>query len=78
MATDPQKRPGSVYQLSPEFSKNRAFAACMFVLTEDKGNYAMGYVQGLGETRSKMGGQYYIFAPYEEMEYVGQCTWMIA
>lgn len=73
-----EKQPGSVYQLSPDFSANRAFAGCMFVLTEDKGKYAMGYVQGVGEKRSEMGGQFYIFASYTEMEYVGQCTWMIA
>lgn len=48
----------------------------MFVLTEDKGSRAMGYVQALGENRSEMGGRAYIFIDWEFIEYVGQAVWV--
>lgn len=70
------KKPGSVYQISPDYETNKAFAACMFVLTEDKGSRAMGYVQALGENRSEMGGRAYIFIDWEFIEYVGQAVWV--
>ena len=66
---------GQVVQLSPNTS-NKAFACCMMVVTEPKSWGAQGYVQSLGQDRNTMGGQAYYRAKFEEMELVGQVTWM--
>lgn len=69
-------RKGDVVQLAPT-AANQAFAYCMMIIDEPKPWGAQGYVQGLGENREKIGGQYYYRAKWEEMEYVGHATWEI-
>jgi hypothetical protein len=72
---DPRIMPGAVVQLSPHFG-NLAFACSFMTVTERKVFGAQGYVQVLG-TREGPGGQAYYRANWDEMEYVGMCTWMV-
>lgn len=74
---DPRIQVNSVVQLSPE-TKNRAFAACMLVVTEVKPWGVQGYVQALGEAIDQQGGAAYYRAPYAEIEYVGEAAWIVA
>ena len=62
---------GDVMQLNPETVGNKAFAACMFIVTEPKAFGAQGYVQALGQSREVGGGQAYYRAKWEEMEPTG-------
>ena len=69
---------GDVMQLSPESCGNRAFAGCMFVVTEPKAFGAQGYVQGLGTRLEQVGPAFYR-ARWEEMEPTGgRAVWVIA
>lgn len=42
---------GQLMQLNPETVENKAFAGCIFVVTEPKNFGAQGYVQDLGTAR---------------------------
>jgi len=67
---------GDVVQISPESENiNKAFAACMMVVTEPKEWGAQGYVTGLG-TREEQGGLYYYRVKWEDMEFVGKAAWV--
>lgn len=66
---------GQLVQLNPETVKNKAFAACIMVITEPKTWGAQGYVQALG-TREAAGGQAYYRAAWDEMEPVGVAEWI--
>jgi hypothetical protein len=68
---------GDVVQLNPETCGNPAFAGCFMCVTEPKEWGAQGYVQALGETREKLGGQAYYRAKWEEMEFVGKAVWVV-
>ena len=59
--------PGCVLQISPEFETNPAFRCCMLVVSEVKSWGVQGYVQALGETREKMGGQAFIRCTWEDV-----------
>ncbi len=68
-------RAGDIVQLGPH-CKNRAFAACLMVVTEVKSWGAIGYVQETGEHRDEPGGQFYYRAEWEEMERTeGKVVW---
>lgn len=70
--------PGEIVQISPDFESNRAFAGCLVVVSETKQWGAQGYVQGVGESREKMGGRYYIRLNWEDMEPTGGTVeWMV-
>ena len=70
---------GQIMQLSPEATRNRAFAGCLFIVTEPKSWGAQGYVQSLGSDRDSVGGQAYYRATWEEMEPTGgQSVWVPA
>lgn len=70
---------GQVVQLHPENTRNRMFAACLFIITEPKPFGAQGYVQALGE-HGESGGQAYYRANWEEMELLeeGKAPWIAA
>jgi hypothetical protein len=71
--------PGDVVQLIPDKTRNRAFAGCLFVITEVKPWGAQGYVQALGMNRDIDGGQAYYRAKTEEMSHViGQVPYFIS
>lgn len=59
---------GEVVQLNPETTRNKAFRACLMVVSDPKSFGAQGYVQSLGNTRDEMGGQAYYRANWDEME----------
>jgi len=67
---------GHLVQLNPELVANKAFAACIMVVTEPKEWGAQGYVQALGEFQDKAGGQAYYRAHWPEMELVGFAEWI--
>jgi hypothetical protein len=67
---------GVVVQLNPETCKNKAFAACLMVVTDPKPFGAQGYVQALGDSRDEPGGQAYYRASWDEMELVGKAAWI--
>lgn len=70
-------KPGDVMQLDPYNTKNKAFSACFFVVTEPKAFGAQGYVQALGKTRDETGGLAYYRADWEEMDGpIGTAIWM--
>lgn len=58
---------GEIVQLNPFACRNRMFAGCMMVVTEQKAFGAQGYVQGLGES-GEPAGQAYYRANWDEME----------
>ena len=67
---------GEIMQLNPEM-KNRAFAGCLFVVSEPKSFGAQGYVQALG-IRDEIGGQAYLRPSWEDMEPTGgMAPWLI-
>lgn len=68
---------GDLVQLNPELVGNKAFAACIMVVTEPKEWGAQGYVQALGEKNSEPGGQAFYRAQWPEMELVGRAEWML-
>jgi hypothetical protein len=68
---------GTIVQLNPDTVKNRMFAACMMIVTEQKTWGAQGYVQALGEN-GEPGGQAFYRASWDEMERVGMAEWVIA
>lgn len=61
---------GEIVQLHPEKCRNPMLAGCLMTVTEPKSFGAQGYVQCPGEN-SKMGGQAYYRATWEEMERTG-------
>jgi hypothetical protein len=69
-------QPGDVVQLNPETVRNRAFAACMLIVSEPKKFGCQGYVQALGESRETAGGQAYYRPLWDEMEFVGRAVWV--
>lgn len=70
---------GQILQLNPEKVKNRAFAGCLLIVTEQKTFGAQGYVQGLGGARDAPGGQAYYRANWDEIEPTGGfAEWMSA
>lgn len=68
-------QPGDVVQITPEWEVNKAFAACLVVVSEVKSWGIQGYVQALG-TREEMGGQAYIRVKWEDLELVGAAYWV--
>lgn len=73
---DPRIKEGSVVQIDPEFQVNPAFRACMMTVSELKSWGVQGYVQALGDTREKGGGQAYIRCKWNEIAYVGEAVWV--
>lgn len=69
---------GSIIQLNPETTRNRAFAGCLMTITEVKSWGAQGYVQALGDSLDESGGQAYYRAKWEEMEMTGGCAIWVA
>lgn len=69
-------KPGDVVQINPDTVGNKAFAACMLIVTEPKPFGCQGYVQALGETRDKPGGLAFMRLRWEEMEFVGRAEWV--
>jgi hypothetical protein len=67
---------GHLVQLNPDLVGNKAFAACIMVITEPKEWGAQGYVQALGEKNGEPGGQAYYRAQWQEMELVGFAEWV--
>lgn len=68
---------GDVMQLDPVTVGNKAFAGCLFVVTEPKPWGAQGYVQALG-TREEVGGRAYYRAEWAEMEPTGgMAEWVV-
>lgn len=67
---------GSIVQLNPATVRNKAFAACMMIVTEPKPFGAQGYVQALGENQKTPGGQAYYRAHWDEMEVCGVAEWV--
>lgn len=68
---------GEVVQLSPTATTNKAFAACLMVVTEVKDWGVQGYVQGLG-TREEQVGQAYFRAETGTFERTfGRAPWVI-
>lgn len=71
-------QPGDIVQLSPEDTRNLAFAGCLMIVSEPKDFGAQGYVQALGEARDAIGGQAYYRATWAEMEPTGgRAPWVI-
>lgn len=69
-------KPGDIMQLDPENVRNKAFAGCLFVVTEPKEFGAQGYVQELGQDGESCGQAYYR-AGWAEMEPTGGIAqWM--
>lgn len=66
---------GMVVQLNPETVKNKMFAGCFFMITEEKSFGAMGFVQALGEGGDP-GGRAWYRAEWDEMEFVGWAVWV--
>lgn len=62
---------GSIVQLNPERVRVKCFAGCLMTVTEIKAWGIQGYIQGIGETKIEMGGQYYYRAKWEEIELTG-------
>ncbi len=63
-------RVGEILQLNPETTRNKAFAAGMFVVREPLSFGALGYVQMLGEN-CELGGPAFYRAKWEELEPTG-------
>lgn len=68
---------GDLVQLNPELVGNKAFSACIMVVTDVYEWGVQGYVQSLGETREHPGGQAYIRVQWPEMELVGEAEWVV-
>ena len=69
--------PGDIMQLNPETTLNKAFAGCMFIVSEPKVFGAQGYVQGLGKSQDAPAGQAYYRARWSEMEPTGgKAVWV--
>ena len=69
---------GQLVQLNPDTVRNKAFTACIMVVTEPKEWGAQGYVQSLGDMNGQPGGQAYYRAKWDEMEPVGWAEWVSA
>lgn len=69
---------GTIIQLNPGTTRNRAFAGCLMIITEVRQWGAQGYVQALGDNRDESGGQAYYRAKWEEMEMTGGSAVWIA
>jgi hypothetical protein len=68
---------GDIMQLSPFDTRNKAFAGCLFIVSEPKAFGAQGYVQGLGDDRETPAGQAYYRAHWDEMEPTGgKAVWV--
>ncbi len=67
---------GDLVQLNPELIGNKAFAACILVVTDTYEWGVQGYVQALGETQDQPGGQAYLRVQWPEMELVGKAEWI--
>lgn len=76
MISDNQLKPGAVVQLN-EKCGNAMLKYCFMTVTEPKGFGAMGYVQTTGEN-GEPGGQAYYRAKWEEMDFIGHTTLMVA
>lgn len=74
--TPRELEPGDVVQINPDTVGNKAFAACMLVVTEPKSFGCQGYVQVLGETQDKPGGLAYMRLRWDEMEFIGRAQWV--
>ena len=66
----------NVVQIDPQNKTNPMFGGCFLIITEVKDWGVMGYVQSLGEDM-KIGGQAYIRLKWEDIEPVGEATWML-
>jgi hypothetical protein len=78
MAEPDPPEPGNIVQLSPTVT-NRAFTACLMVVTEVRPWGVQGYVQALGESRNEPGGQAHYRANWGEFEATGgRAVWMTA
>lgn len=72
-----QVQPGDIVQLDPEKTKNKAFAACLMIVTEVKSWGVQGYVQALG-TAGEIGGQAYYRAEFGTFEVTGgRAPWIV-
>lgn len=70
--------PGDIVQLDPEKTQNKAFAACLLIVTEVKKWGVQGYVQALG-TREEIGGSAYYRAEHGTFAATGgKAEWTIA
>ncbi len=67
---------GDVVQINPDAVGNKAFSACMLVVTEPKAWGCQGYVQALGEARDEAGGLAFMRLTWAEMEFVGRAEWV--
>jgi hypothetical protein len=74
---DQKVKSGSVVQISPGFSVNKAFATCFLTVDKVKPWGVTGYVQALGDTRSSVGDQAWIRIEWADLAYVGEAVWMI-
>ena len=73
---DGHRKGNIVIQLDPKLTENKAFAACMMVVTEVKDWGIQGYVQALGSTRDENGGQAHYRAKWETFDFVGYAPWV--
>lgn len=70
--------PGDVFQISPDFSINQAFACCMMSVTEVYDWGVQGYVFALGPNRGTRGGCAFIRVKWDQIAYVGKDVWAAA
>lgn len=70
-------QPGEIVQLDPISTGNKAFAACMMVVTEVKPWGVQGYVQGLGTREAQVGQAYYRAETDTFARTFGRAPWRI-
>jgi hypothetical protein len=66
---------GDIVQLDPVKTENRAFAGCLMIVTAVYPWGVQGYVQALGDSPAKEGGQAYYRAEFETFERCGRAVW---
>lgn len=69
---------GEIIQLDPEQIRVPCFAGCLMIITKLLHSGAQGYVQGVGETKNEIGGQFYYRAKWSEMlKTGGYAIWVL-
>ena len=69
---------GDIIQLNPDVIGNKAFAACLAIVSEKKDWGVQCYVQALGATRDEDGGQAFIRVKWSEFERTGgTAVWVV-
>jgi hypothetical protein len=68
---------GAVVQLDPFKTENKAFAGCFMVVTQLFPWGVQGYIQGVGTTQNKAGGQAYYRARSGTFELIGKAVWSV-